>query len=210
MVIQGTSLKGVNELQKRHIILFHGFPVCYKSTLAIHLEKKSGIPLCATFMYGKVMVDGKWKSSAREVRYVCLLKNAEEYLKTGVSVILDGNFSLKTMREKIYRLADKYDYEIIILKTVCYDENIILRRLEERKENKSLIESDVNRFEIFKKLKNESERKPVEKDKYVIRNKCDIILTDTGKKVILINNPEKKEKTDLIVKLLSEKLNSLP
>ena len=198
------------ENKEQIIILFHGFPVCYKSTLALHLEEKLNIPLSATFMYGKVVLEGVWKSSARQARYMCLLKNAEEHLKKRDSVILDGNFSLKTMREKIYRLANKYGYRVIIVKAVCYDENMILRRLGERKENKSLIESDVHRFEIFKKLKHESERKPVEKDKFVIRNKCDIILVDTGKKEVSVNNREKQKETDLISRLLLEKLNELP
>lgn len=90
-----------------------------------------------------------WKQN--EIVYEELLRRTEDLLRQGKNVILDGTFSKKTLRNRVYDVARAYRANVYLIYCTC-DEKIIEQRLLSRK-NKEKSLSNVTKMDIYYKVK---------------------------------------------------------
>jgi len=151
-------------LQKQYIIFTNGYTATLKSELASYLANCLGIPLFATHRYGRCTSNGLLEGNKRENRYQKMFADADQALKRGQSVVLDGTFSDPKWRKVVYNLADKFNINIIIIKTMCDDESYIRIRLWRRRLDHSRSEQEVTNFENYLITRHDILDSPIEKD----------------------------------------------
>ncbi|MGC8577553.1 MAG: AAA family ATPase [Thermoproteota archaeon] len=90
-----------------------------------------------------------WKQN--EIVYEELLRRTENLLRQGENVILDGTFSKKALRNKVYDVAKAYHANVYLVYCTC-DEKIIEQRLSRREKEKERL-SNVTKMDVYYKVK---------------------------------------------------------
>ena len=119
-------------------------------------------------------------------------------LKEGETVILDGTFYERSLRERIYTIAKENNTRIYLVECVC-SENFVRERLEKRR---SIADdaSYVDKFQVYLKVKKAYESPTSDSTGEAVP----IIRYDTGLQKIEIHNSEheNKKELDMIVRSL--------
>jgi hypothetical protein len=123
-----------------------GLPASGKSTVASRLSETQGLSLLQTDVFRndlkKAMPSrehvvpygqGIYRSGMRHHVYGHLLAGAQDELKSGRSVLLDGSFSQRKWREEVKQLSEDLDTNLIFVECVC-DEELMRARLKLREE----------------------------------------------------------------------------
>lgn len=90
-----------------------------------------------------------WKQN--EIVYGVLLKRTKDLLRQGKNVILDGTFSKRRLRSKVYSIAETCNTNAYLIYCTC-DEKIIEQRLIDREKGKGRL-SNVVRMDLYYKVK---------------------------------------------------------
>lgn len=146
-----------------------------------------------------------WKQN--EIVYEELLRRTEALLKQGKNVILDGTFSKKALRDKVYEIAKACRTNIYLVYCTC-DEKIIEKRLTSREKEKDRV-SNVTKMDVYYKVKASFEEPS--------RDNVLIVHYDSGKNEVEIWNKNlgDEEELKLIVStianevIMSSELHSL-
>jgi hypothetical protein len=138
------------------IILIAGLPAAGKTTTAKRLSTGLSAILLATDLLRKNILEYPSYSDEkkRELVYEALLEQASDVIKKQNTIIIDATFSLKRRREMFYNLAGQNKADIIVIKCFC-DEEKIISRIEERKENPDF--SDIKKKSQYYEVKEQFE-----------------------------------------------------
>jgi predicted kinase len=90
-----------------------------------------------------------WKQN--EIVYGMLLKRTKDLLHQGKNVVLDGTFSKRRLRSKVYSIAGMCNTNAYLIYCTC-DEKIIEQRLIDREKEKGRL-SNVVRMDLYYKVK---------------------------------------------------------
>ncbi|MEM0219720.1 MAG: AAA family ATPase [Thermoproteota archaeon] len=90
-----------------------------------------------------------WKQN--EIVYEELLSRTKILLGQGKNIILDGTFSKKALRSKVYEIAKACHENVYLIYCTC-NEEIIEKRLMSRKKDKERV-SNVTKLDIYYKVK---------------------------------------------------------
>lgn len=130
------------------IIMMAGYTATGKSSIAGYLARTLDADIFHSAVIrrelglqpGKEEVDdffdyrkGKRDEVDRKV-YAELALRAERSVKNGRHVIIDAGNFFRWQRENIYRIANAHDQDVVIVKAVCDDEEVIRKRLKRREE----------------------------------------------------------------------------
>jgi hypothetical protein len=89
-----------------------------------------------------------------EQRIVCydeILRRTRQCLHAGKSVVLDGTFFKRALRERVYSIAKETGASVCLIHCVC-NENVIVKRMKDRK-NDGNTKSDVVKMDLYYKIK---------------------------------------------------------
>jgi|YelNatPaOPRAMG01_1025707.scaffolds.fasta_scaffold02258_13 predicted kinase len=136
-----------------------------------------------------------WKQN--EIVYEELLRRTENLLRQGENVILDGTFSKKALRNKVYGIAKAYHKNVYLVYCTC-DEEIIEKRLSYREREKERL-SNVTKMDVYYKVK-ENFEEPFKDD-------VPIVHYDSGKDEVEIWNKHlgNEKEIKLIVSAIAHK-----
>lgn len=129
------------------MIIITGLPGTGKSTLARALADSIGSRhLNTDVIRGELGMRGQYDAKSKEAVYEELLKRAGELLEEGQSVIIDGTFYKKNLRNRFLELARRRQKSIRWIELRASEETIRQRVREDRPDS----EAD---FEVYKKIK---------------------------------------------------------
>lgn len=94
-------------LTRQTIVFMHGPALTGKTTIARFLGDRLSVPVRSTYRHGHVLTGGRIDEAKREVRYKRSFAEAEQDLRHGRSVILNGRFSEPARRQQVYALAGR-------------------------------------------------------------------------------------------------------
>jgi predicted kinase len=136
------------------LVLVTGLPATGKSTIAKNLARKlRGTLLRTDRIRRRLLEKPSYTQEEKELIYRVMFLISEYLLRSGVTVVLDGTFYLRSLRRQVYSLAGKAKSRLVIIECVC-PEYVVRRRLERRAMRRSLSDAD---YEVYKKLKAEYE-----------------------------------------------------
>lgn len=127
-------------------------------------------------------------SKQKEMVYDALFDKAFSLLSEGRSVLLDGTFYKRNLRERAYSIAHDTNHNIYVVECVC-TETEIEKRLQRRKYRKDEL-SNAEEMRIYYMLKDQYEN-PYE-------DGVPLITVDTNNFYINEKNTEKTSKMELI------------
>lgn len=144
--------------------MMHGLPGTGKSFLAEKIAKT--IPnaiILKTVSFRRAHGKGaelfnETNQQTREDKnnsYKAVCEEARKAVKAGKVPILDATFHKKYRREWIYNLAKELNEKVIVISVTC-DENVIKKRLQERKVMKNK-DAFLKSAESYKIMKNQSD-----------------------------------------------------
>jgi len=119
-----------------NLVLINGHVACLKTTLGYLLAPILQLGHVTTSVLGEFVSDATAPNfnALREARYRTTTAITREFLREGVSVILDGTFSRRAWREAIYHLADQFGVEdVVAITCVCSNPAIVQQRLAYRR-----------------------------------------------------------------------------
>lgn len=135
-----------------YIILINGHVGCLKTTLSYLLASSLGIAHISTSIMGPFVSDKNNPDfiPLRNSRYERLKMITDKYLSLGISVVLDGNFPFKKLRQEIYSIGRKYNViDIISIKCTCDDISKLEQRFKYRRNNLNTPDSNANTIDAY-------------------------------------------------------------
>ncbi|MGD8513191.1 MAG: AAA family ATPase [Deltaproteobacteria bacterium] len=144
------------EFSRPTLWVFCGLPATGKSCLAEAVAKALSIPLFQSDRIRKEeqsdsheqvvpFGQGLYRLQMRHRVYARLLALAQETLKKGHSVILDGTYSRRKWRDEARQLASDLDTNLIFVECLCKDETI-RARLKQRDRESGLSDARLEHF----------------------------------------------------------------
>lgn len=142
-----------NEFNEQFVVLMNGWTACLKTYTSRRLSNAFKIPVLETNKFGHcVGTDGMLDDRMRTARYKSVFAVANEILKQGHSVVIDGTFNFRRWREEVYRLSSNQGIKhIVIVRCFCSDSDVIRLRISERVSNVFRPENQVSRYEDYEK-----------------------------------------------------------
>ncbi|MBN2042654.1 MAG: AAA family ATPase [Candidatus Aenigmarchaeota archaeon] len=141
------------------LILICGLPGTGKSTIARYIRDKINAMVLRTDVIRKDTIKNpKYSEEEKNKVYEELFGMAEEALKNGKNVIIDGTFFKKSLRERIVKIANGKGMKII---ECTSPEEVIRERISGGRKD----ESDAD-FKIYEKIRKQWE--PVEEDHIIL------------------------------------------
>ena len=141
------------------LIMICGLPGTGKSTLAKAVAEKIGaVHISSDTVRMKLLKERTYSEEEKEKIYDLMLKEAENLLKEGKTIVLDATFYKKKLRELVKGIAEKAESKFFIVECIT-EENLLKERIFSRKKEETESETD---FEIYKKVKAQFE--PIEED----------------------------------------------
>jgi predicted kinase len=166
------------------LILVCGLPATGKSTLARNLSKRlKGILLRTDIIRKEVFPEPRYTAEEKLLVYNILTLIAWYLLLAKQTVIIDGTFYKKDLRDQIYKLANRSGRPFYVIQCVCSD-RVIQERMS-RRTGKRALPTDAD-YSVYLKIKNEFE--PIERDHIVvdttrpIRGAVDFVMTQLEKR----------------------------
>lgn len=151
-------------------IALSGLPGTGKSYFSSRLAEKLPVVILESDALRRVLFTEptySWRESARLFRAIYLL--IEYLLNRGISVILDATNLEERYRKELYRIAEKAEVRLILVR-VTAPTSLVRARLEAREKNRDgASEAD---WEVYKAMKPEVER--IRRRHYVVDTSKDI------------------------------------
>ena len=146
------------------LILVCGLQGTGKTTVAKRIAEDTKSVLLSTDMIRKgILEEPGYTEKEREMIYNLLFEMAEKLLSSGNSVVLDGTFYRKKLRDRVKKIAKKAKSDFHMVEVKCSEE-IIRKRMKERKKEETGSDAD---FEVYRKAKKQFE--PIREKHVVIR-----------------------------------------
>ncbi len=131
------------ELGAGFLLIACGLPATWKTETTEEISKIKGCRILRTdlirleVLKNEDIFDEKVASNMdkRTMVYDETFRQADEYLKTGDSVILDATFITQSLRRRAAAIAAKHNLRFVILQTHCPQEVSIARIMKRTKEN---------------------------------------------------------------------------
>lgn len=143
------------------LVMVGGLTGSGKSTLARELSDRTGVMAINSDVVRKVIAgksgrqasaydEGIYSSTMTEKSYAQLVREAEQLIVTGKGAILDATFVRRAQREKIIRLAKKYDIPVLLIHCAASEETT-----QERLVQRAAVGMDVSdgRWEVYLRQK---------------------------------------------------------
>jgi len=112
-------------------------------------KKLGGVVLSTDKIRKRIIKEPTYTKEEKELVYRVMLLTAEYLLRSGGTVVLDGTFYLRSLRERVYSLASRMRSRLVIVECIC-PEKVIRRRMGRREGRISLSDAD---YEVYKKIK---------------------------------------------------------
>lgn len=140
-------------------VLMNGFTATLKTYSARRIANLLKIPLIETNRLGHCTdEDGLLDDKLRERRYRIATDQASMLIRKGLPVVVDGTFNFQRWRNRLYRPLAKHGVEdVVIVRCVCYDEDIIKARIAVRQNKKVVPENEAARMENYLKTRADDE-----------------------------------------------------
>lgn len=117
------------------LILITGLPATGKSTVARRLARELGAEILRTDIVRKdLLKTATYSEDEKELVYRAVFMLADYLIKNDVNVIIDGTFYKYNLRKNAKKIAKKRGKRFFLIETRC-PEDIVLKRLDERKKN---------------------------------------------------------------------------
>jgi len=121
-----------------NIVMMHGYLCSLKTTISTALSQRLRIPRIETKELGHIKT-----RKEKGARYQLVAELAEERIKGGGSVILDGTFGKRQFRNQVYQIAQRTRAkDVLIIRCLCDNKEEVRRRICERGINESICESE--------------------------------------------------------------------
>ncbi len=153
-------------------IVVSGLPGTGKSYLSRKLAERLSYPVLESDTLRKQLFRKPTYSIAESgilFRDIHLL--IEDLLKKGISIILDATNLTERYRERLYKIAEKHDARLIIVRTKATLE-LVRERLKNRVEKRQNGESSDADWEVYKKLGATAEK--IRRNHYTVDTSRDI------------------------------------
>ncbi len=136
------------------LVLITGLPGTGKSTIANHLARRMDADLLRTDEIRKHLFEAPtYSEEEKELVYKAMFLVARHLLAAGSSVIIEGTFYRRALRERVYRIADEAKNKMVIVECTA-PEWVVRRRTEGRVSRGASSEAD---YEVYKKIKEQYE-----------------------------------------------------
>lgn len=112
-------------------------------------KKLRGVVLSTDRIRKRIISKPTYTQEEKDLVYRVMLLTAEYLLRSGVTVILDGTFYLRSLRDKVYSLTTRTKSRLVIVECTC-PEDVVRRRMERRAGRISLSDAD---YGVYKKIK---------------------------------------------------------
>lgn len=146
------------------LVLITGLPATGKSTIAKNLAKRlKGILLSTDRIRRHLLKEPQYTRDEKELVYRVMFLISEYLLRSGVTVILDGTFYLRSLRRHVYAVAGKTKSRLVVVECVCPDRVIKRRMMWRSRRRRSLSDAD---YEVYKKLKAQFE--PIRRNHIIV------------------------------------------
>jgi hypothetical protein len=146
------------------LILVCGLPATGKSTLARNLSRRlKGVLLRTDVIRKEIFPEPQYTAEEKRLVYEVLALIAWYLLKAGQTVIIDGTFYKKELRDRIYKLANRSGRPLRVIECVCSEE--VIRQRMKRRVRKRNLPTDAD-YSVYQKIKREFE--PIERDHIVV------------------------------------------
>jgi predicted kinase len=117
------------------VVLMNGTCVSFKTVFSLKLSRALGLPLIASYFFGRSATKNNLgiDRNARNKRHDLFFQEAERLIALKKSVVLDGASSRKRFRERLYEILNRHGVkDVVIVRTVCFDMDVVKLRLEAR------------------------------------------------------------------------------
>jgi predicted kinase len=126
----------------KKLIIVNGLPASGKSTLAARLSKELGLPMFSKDQFKELIADTigytdhESTQTFGKASFAILFSVARKCLENGVSVIIEGNFSLGDETKEFLKYIKEADIET--QEVLCYaTPELLMRRFKERAQHPS-------------------------------------------------------------------------
>lgn len=142
-----------------YAILMNGYTASLKTYTARRVANLLKIPLIETNKLGRCTnADGLLNDSLRERRYEIAVSQASLMAENHLPLVVDGTFNFQRWRNGLYApLLENGVEDVIIVRCVCFDEDIICARVAERERNRILPENEAAKMENYLKTLRDDE-----------------------------------------------------
>ncbi|MFP4082136.1 MAG: AAA family ATPase [Candidatus Aminicenantes bacterium] len=181
------------------LVIVSGLPGTGKTTVAKKMsDEMKAVVLSTDRIRKKALKELGYSERKKKRVYDEMLRIAQDLLKKGENVILDGTFFRKELRERGFKLGQRLDQRVFLVETVCPEETV-KKRIEERYKHKKDY-SEAN-YKVYKII--QSKFDPFQSEHFVINTQNEEEwkekLLDAVNKMRVIQNQE-----EIIDKLLRE------
>jgi len=154
------EVKKIVEQKRPILILISGLPGTGKSTLARKLSRKYKLEHISTDSVRKRIFRGVRKAEFnkgyyserdRFTVYETIFYLVYTLLKHNVGCVVDGTFYKETLRQKLFRIARKFNAKFLLIIATC-PERVVKERFKQREKLHKRTLSDAD-FAIYLKLK---------------------------------------------------------
>jgi len=146
------------------LVLITGLPATGKSTIARNLAKRlRGVLLSTDRIRRQLLKEPRYTREEKELIYRVMFLISEYLLRSGITVILDGTFYLRSLRKQVYAAASKTKSRLVVVECVCPDRVIKRRMIRRSRRRRSLSDAD---YEVYKKLK--AQYQPIRRNHIIV------------------------------------------
>jgi predicted kinase len=142
-----------------YAVLMNGYTACLKTYAARRIANVLKIPLIETNRLGHCTgEDGLLRDDLRGRRYDIAGKLSAQLARARLPMVIDGTFNFRKWRGMFYPLLAENDInDIVIVRCVCDDEDIVQARINERSGRRILPENEAARMENYLKTRRDDE-----------------------------------------------------
>ncbi len=193
-------------------IMMYGYPATGKTFIAkklvSSLKNNHKIAGIATLdIRKKLNLFNLESDEQRNLVYDSLANNVKDVIsnKKEDIIIIDGNFNKRRRRDRVYSVLK--DAAIYVIKCVVSDEEIISKRMEERRKNIHIHENKAATMQLYNMIKETSDN--IEKDELVKKEIINLIQFNSQnnviEKIILSKDNNTPEITKDILSILEDR-----
>ena len=135
-----------------YVVMLNGHAGCLKTTLSYLLAPTLQLGHISTSVLGPFVPQREAPRflELRDQRYQIAAQIAEAYLKRGVSIVLDGNYSLRRWRRKIYEMAHTYGAsDVIAVTCTCSRSEVLQERFAYRQRVRGVPDATANSMDAY-------------------------------------------------------------
>ena len=192
------------------LIMMHGLTATGKSTLAVSLANqikntkvihsakvRTDLHMTPDDLVSQIgrkyqfrLDDNCFVDKVSPAVYKEMLLRAWDFLDGGKNIILDGSYSMRWERERVYDFAKNKEIPFVVLHCVCNHGELIRARLSKRTRHRDDPLNEASDWETYLSLTNHSDSIDEDKDADGVPPKRIIVDTSTSRLKVKNINPE--------------------